>query len=96
MGDLTDFSVSASEPETLTYSQFEANQCQVASGAKRKASRYYSMAGEKNVYPRPTADHAGSCIAVIPTRDDWRDLLLQVFQHVVFLRSRNGYDAHGR
>jgi hypothetical protein len=68
MGDLTDFSVSASKPETLTYSQFEENQCQ----------------------------DAGSCIAVIPTRDDWRDLLLQVFQHVVFLRSRNGYDAHGR
>jgi hypothetical protein len=36
------------------------------------------------------------CIAVIPTRDDWRDLLLQVLRHVVFLRSRNGYDAHGR
>jgi hypothetical protein len=83
MGDLTDFSVSASKPETLTYSRFEAD----------PNARLLQAQSEKLQDTIPWLERKMStqdrqhivldqmtyeCIAVIPSRDDWRDRLLQV------------------
>lgn len=82
MGDLTDFSASASKPETLTYSQFEADL-----NAKLLAAQTQKLQETIKWLKRrmPTHDQGQimldqmtyECIAVIPTGDKWRNRLLQ-------------------
>jgi hypothetical protein len=87
--DFTDFSAMEKPKtlKTLTYAEWEANFNTKAlqTTIKWLQTQMSTHDQQQIMLDQMTYD----CIAAILTGDNWHDRLLQVLQHVVFLRSRN-------